>query len=148
MPGLQVSMSAHTFSATHILTSLKQTDLLPGYKRNLNREIILKIIICDKKKEKNDNRKNKQTFIGWLRIRWWSIRWAELEPREEGDRADFFFRFTPCKNFLRLYFEKYTKVNKFTKKQLILGLLTKVNRFTLMQNVSAISLLQCSTEFT
>ena len=31
--------------------------------------------------------------------------------------------------------------------QLILGLLTKVNRFTMMQNVSAISLLQCSPEF-
>ena len=56
MPGLQVSMRAHTYSATLILTSLKQTDLLPGYKRNLNMEIILKIIICDKKKEKNDNR--------------------------------------------------------------------------------------------
>ena len=55
MPGRQVSMSARTVSATHILTSLKQTDLLPGYKRNLNRELILKIITCDKKKEKNCN---------------------------------------------------------------------------------------------
>ena len=55
MPGCQVSMSARTVSATHILTSLKQTDLLPGYKRNLNRELILKIITCDKKKEKNYN---------------------------------------------------------------------------------------------
>ena len=65
--------------------------------------------------------------------------------------AQIFFRFTPRKKFcvfLRLYSMKHTKVNNFTKRQLILGLLTKVNRFTMMQNVSAISLLQCSAEFT
>ena len=47
--------------------------------------------------------------------------------------------------FSELFFfflKQYIKVDKFTKRQLVEGLLPKVNPCTIMQNVSAILLLQ------
>ena len=43
---------------------------------------------------------------------------------------------------LFFFFMQYIKVDKFTKRQLVVGLLRKVNPCTIMQNVSAILLLQ------
>ena len=40
------------------------------------------------------------------------------------------------------FFMQYIKVDKFTKRQLVVGLLPKVNPCTIMQNFSAILLLQ------
>ena len=44
--------------------------------------------------------------------------------------------------FFFFFFMQYIKVDKFTKRQLVVGLLPKVNPCTIMQNVSAILLLQ------
>ena len=43
---------------------------------------------------------------------------------------------------LFFFFMQYIKVDKFTKRQLVVGLLPKVNPCTIMQNFSAILLLQ------
>ena len=47
------------------------------------------------------------------------------------------------------FFMQYIKVDKFTKRQLVVGLLPKVNPCTIMQNFSAILLLQytCALSF-
>ena len=45
------------------------------------------------------------------------------------------------------FFMQYIKVDKFTKRQLVVGLLPKVNPCTIMQNFSAILLLQYNLRY-
>ena len=47
-----------------------------------------------------------------------------------------------CFLFCFFFFKQYIKVDKFTKRQLVVGLLPKVNPCIIMQNVSAILLSQ------
>ena len=48
---------------------------------------------------------------------------------------------------LFFFFMQYIKVDKFTKRQLVVGLLPKVNPCTIMQNFSAILLLQYNLRY-
>ena len=64
-----------------------------------------------------------------------------LVPSEKKNKWKYQQKF--CSELFFFFFLKqYIKVDKFTKRQLVVGPLPKVNPCTIMQNVSAILLLQ------
>ena len=63
-------------------------------------------------------------------------------PSEKKINGNINSSFFPSLFFLFFYFQEYVKGNKFTKKQLVVGLLKKVNPCTITQNVYTILLLQ------
>ena len=66
-----------------------------------------------------------------------------LVPSEEKNKWKYQHQF--CSELFFFFLKQYIKVDKFTKRQLVEGLLPKVNPCTIMQNVSAILLLQYSS---
>ena len=65
-----------------------------------------------------------------------------LVPSEKKINGNINKSFVLSLFFFFFFFMQYIKVDKFTKRQLVVGLLPKVNPCTIMQNVSAILLLQ------
>ena len=92
--------------------------------------------------------------LGDSRKRYWEIRTAlrnnkivafVLVPSEKKINGNINKSFVLSLFFF--FFMQYIKVDKFTKRQLVVGLLPKVNPCTIMQNFSAILLLQYNLRY-